>query len=134
MQALDRFVTDGVVTLFSASLTLVGTAAILVALDPGLALVTFLTFLVLLIGSVVSRIASASAYRLTRERSWSSPSTFQETLSGVRVVRAYGQERRHRAAALNDENRDANMRNVYLNAAYFPAVEPACPRWRPRPS
>ena len=125
VQALDQLVTDGVVTLFSASLTLVGTAAILVALDPGLALVTFLTFPVLLIGSVVFRIASASAYRLTREKIAVVTAYLQETLSGVRVVRAYGQERRHRTrfAALNDDNRDANMRTVYLNAAYFPAVE-----------
>jgi ATP-binding cassette subfamily B protein len=125
VQALDQLVTDGVVTLFSASLTLVGTAAILVALDPGLALVTFLTFPVLLIGSVVFRIASASAYRLTREKIAVVTAYLQETLSGVRVVRAYGQERRHRTrfAGLNDENRDANMRTVYLNAAYFPAVE-----------
>ena len=40
-------------------------------------------------------------------------------------MRAFGQEPRHieRFAELNDENRDANMKTVYLNAAYFPAVE-----------
>ena len=43
----------------------------------------------------------------------------------MRVVRAFGQENRHkvRFAQLNDEHREANMRTVYLNAAYFPAVE-----------
>jgi ATP-binding cassette, subfamily B, bacterial len=125
VQALDQLVTDGVVTLFSSTLTLVGTAAILVALDPGLALVTFLTFPVLFIGSVAFRIASASAYRLTREKIALVTAYLQETLSGVRVVRAFGQEGRHRTrfAELNDDNRDANMRTVYLNAAYFPAVE-----------
>ena len=40
-------------------------------------------------------------------------------------MRAFGQEPRHttRFAELNDENRDANMKTVYLNAAYFPSVE-----------
>jgi len=49
----------------------------------------------------------------------------QETLSGVRVVRVFGQERRHERvfSGLNDENRAANMTTVNLNAAYFPAVE-----------
>ena len=49
----------------------------------------------------------------------------QETLSGVRVVRAFGQEPRHveRFAELNDEHRAANMRTVHLNATYFPGVE-----------
>jgi ABC-type multidrug transport system fused ATPase/permease subunit len=125
VQALDQLVTDGVVTLFSSTLTLIGTAAILIVLDPGLALVTFLTFPVLLIASVAFRLASAGAYRLTREKIALVTAYLQETLSGVRVVRAFGQERRHRDrfAELNDEHREANMKTVYLNAAYFPSVE-----------
>jgi ABC-type multidrug transport system fused ATPase/permease subunit len=125
VQALDQLVTEGISTLFSATLTLVGTAVILVVLDPGLALITFLTFPVLLVASVAFRLASAGAYRLTRERIAQVTAYLQETLSGVRVVRAFGQEPRHRSrfAVLNDEHREANMKTVYLNAAYFPAVE-----------
>ena len=95
------------------------------ALDPRLALVTFLTFPVLLIASLWFRIASAGAYRLTREKIAYVTAYLQETLSGIRVVRAFGQEERHKSrfSELNDENRDANMKTVYLNAAYFPAVE-----------
>ena len=52
VQALDSLVTDGVVTLFSSTLTLVGVVVILLALDVPLALVTFLTFPLLAIGSV----------------------------------------------------------------------------------
>src|SRR3954451_8403803 len=92
VQALDQLVTDGIQTLFSSSLTLVGTAVILVALDPGLALVTFLTFPVLFVGSIVFRLASSGAYRLTREKIAAVTAYLQETLSGVRVVRAFGQE------------------------------------------
>ncbi len=125
VQALDQLVTEGISTLFSATLTLVGTAVILVLLDPGLALVTFLTFPVLLVSSVAFRLASAGAYALTRVKIAQVTAYLQETLSGVRVVRAFGQERRHktRFAELNDEHREANMKTVYLNAAYFPAVE-----------
>ena len=125
VQALDQLVTEGIQTLFSSTLTLAGTAVILVVLDPNLALVTFLTFPVLLVGSVIFRIASSGAYRLTRERIAVVTAYLQETLSGVRVVRAFGQEPRHRRrfAQLNDEHREANMRTVNLNAAYFPAVE-----------
>jgi len=125
VQALDQLVTDGIVTLFSASLTLVGTAGILLFLDPNLALVTFAVFPVLLAGSVAFRIASAGAYRLTREKIALVTAYLQETLSGVRIVRAFGQEPRHirQFAELNDEHREANMRTVNLNAAYFPSVE-----------
>ena len=49
----------------------------------------------------------------------------QETLSGIRVVRSFAQEGRHvsRMGELNELNRQANMKTVYLNASYFPAVE-----------
>ena len=125
VQALDQLVTDGISTLFSATLTLMGTAVILVVLDPSLALITFLTFPVLLAASVAFRIASSGAYRATRERIALVTAYLQETLSGVRVVRAFGQEPRHRSrfAELNEHHREANMRTVNLNAAYFPSVE-----------
>ncbi len=125
VQALDQLVTDGVQTLFSSSLTLLGTAIILLFLDAELALVTFLVFPVLLGGSIVFRIVSAEAYRLTREKVAWVTAYLQETISGVRVLRAFGQEERHkeRFAELNDDNRRANMRTVNLSAAYFPSVE-----------
>jgi ATP-binding cassette subfamily B protein len=125
VQALDQLVSDGVVTLFGSSLTLVGTAVILLVLDWQLALLCFLIFPVLGIGSLAFRIVSADAYRLTREKVAAITAYLQETLSGVRVVRIFAQEPRHEAvfAELNEENRDANMKTVNLNAAYFPAVE-----------
>jgi ATP-binding cassette, subfamily B, bacterial len=125
VQALDQLVSDGVVTLFQSTLTLIGTVAILVWLDLRLALVTFLVLPLLLAASLAYRIASTEAYRVTREKIAWITSYLQETLSGVRVVRAFGQEPRHRRrfAQLNDENRSANMRTVHLNAAYFPSVE-----------
>jgi ATP-binding cassette, subfamily B, bacterial len=125
VQALDQLVTDGIVTLFGSSLMLVGTVAILIALDPGLALVTFSVFPILAAGSLAFRVASTGAYRLTREKIALVTAYLQETLSGVRIVRAFGRERQHeeRFAELNEENRAANMKTVYLNAAYFPSVE-----------
>ncbi len=125
VEALDQLVTDGVVTLFSSGLTLFGTIVILVVLDVRLALVTFLTFPLIAGGSIVFRIVSADAYRRTREKIALVTAYLQESLSGVRIVRAFGQEERHkrRFAELNDENREANMRTVNMNAAYFPSVE-----------
>ena len=125
VEALNQLVTDSVVTLFQSSLTLIGTAVILVLLDVRLALVTFLCFPILAVGSLAFRIASSGAYRLTREKIAWVTAYLQETLSGVRVVRTFGQEPRHqeRFAELNDDNREANMKTVYLNAAYFPSVE-----------
>ena len=125
VEALDTLVSDGIVTLFGSSLTLIGTAAILFWLDPELALITYTVFPVLGLASLVFRIVSADAYKATREKVAGITAYLQETLSGIRVVRSFGQEPRHleRFAELNEENREANMKTVYLNAAYFPGVE-----------
>ena len=125
VEALDQLVEDGMATLFQSGLTLIGVVGILVVLDWHLALLTFLALPLLLIGGLIFRIASADAYRITRERIAAITGYLQETLSGMRVVRAFAQERRHvrEFAALNEQNRAANMKTVNLNAAYFPAVE-----------
>ncbi len=125
IEALDSLVTDTIITLFSATLTLVGTVVILILLDSELALLTFAMFPVMAIGSLAFRILSADAYKRTRETISAITAYLQETLSGIRVVRSFGQEPRHvrRFAEFNESNRDANMVTVNLNAAYFPLVE-----------
>ena len=125
IEALNQLVTTGVVTMFSSTLTLIGVVVILLLLDVQLALVTFLTFPLLAVASLVFRVVSAGAYKATRERIAAITAHLQESLSGVRVVRSFGQEARHldEMTALNEANRAVNMKTVYLNASYFPAVE-----------
>ena len=125
VDALNQLISTGVVTLFQSTLTLVGVVVILLFLDVGLALVVFLTFPILAVASVAFRIVAASAYRITRERIAEVTAYLQESLSGIRVVRSFAQERRHvsQMGELNELNRAANMKTVYLNASYFPAVE-----------
>jgi ABC-type multidrug transport system fused ATPase/permease subunit len=125
VEALDSLVTDSVVTLFQSGLTLIGTVGILLYLDVKLALITFCVLPLVLAGSLWFRIVSAGAFRRTRETIGSITAYLQETLSGIRVVRSFAQEPAHERqfVALNEDNRDANMTTVKLNAAYFPSVE-----------
>jgi ATP-binding cassette subfamily B protein len=125
VEALESLVTDSVVTLFQSGLMLVGAIAVLLYLDPKLALLTF-TIVPLVAGaSIWFRLVSAGAFRRTRETIGAITAYLQETLSGIRVVRSFGQEPLHetRFAELNEENRGANLLTVRLNATYFPAVE-----------
>ena len=125
VEALDSLVTDSVVTLFQGGLTLIGTLVILVTFDLSLALITFIMIPLIFVASVIFRIVSADAYRRTRETIGAITGYLQESLSGVRVVRSFAQERRHEGefAELNEHNRAANMKTVYLNAGYFPSIE-----------
>jgi len=125
VEALESLVTDSVVTLFQAGLTLVGAVVVLLFLDVKLALLTFCVVPFVAVGSIWFRLVSAGAFRRTRETIGAITAYLQETLSGIRVVRSFGQEPHHEArfAELNTENCDANMVTVRLNAAYFPTVE-----------
>jgi ABC-type multidrug transport system fused ATPase/permease subunit len=125
VETLDQLVEDGLATLIESGLTLIGVVGILLFLDFHLALLTFIVLPFLFAGALIFRIASAGAYRLTREKIATITGYLGETLSGIRTVRAFGQEQRHldEFAALNEDNRVANLRTVHLNAAYFPAIE-----------
>jgi ABC-type multidrug transport system fused ATPase/permease subunit len=125
VEALNAMVTDAVTTLFQATLTLLGSIVILLVFDVQLALLTFLIFPVMAVASFAFRLASADAFKRTRETIGAITAYLQESLSGIRVMRSFAQEPRHlqRFAELNAENRAANMKTVNLNAAYFPAVE-----------
>jgi ATP-binding cassette, subfamily B, bacterial len=125
VEALESLVTDSVVTLVQSGLTLFGAIAVLLYLDPGLALLTFCIVPFVAGLSIWFRLVSAGAFRRTRETIGTITAYLQETLSGIRVVRSFGQEPRHEAqfAQFNRENCDANMVTVRLNAAYFPTVE-----------
>jgi ABC-type multidrug transport system fused ATPase/permease subunit len=125
VEALESLVTDSVVTLFQSGLTLIGAIGVLLYLDVKLALLTFCVVPFVAAASIWFRLTSAGAFRRTRETIGSITGYLQETLSGIRVVRSFGQEPVHEArfAELDQDNRDANMVTVYLNAMYFPAVE-----------
>ncbi|HTD09502.1 MAG TPA: ABC transporter ATP-binding protein [Solirubrobacteraceae bacterium] len=125
VEALESLVTDSVVTLFQAGLTLIGAIGVLLFLDVKLALLTFCVVPFVAGASIWFRLVSAGAFRRTRETIGTITGYLQETLSGIRVVRSFGQEPAHvaRFAELNEDNRAANMTTVHLNAAYFPAVE-----------
>ena len=94
VQALDQLVTEGISTLFSATLTLIGTAVILVAARPGPRAGHLPDLPGAARGSVAvpARLGRART-ALTREKIAQVTAYLQETLSGVRVVRAFGQER-----------------------------------------
>jgi ABC-type multidrug transport system fused ATPase/permease subunit len=125
VEALESLVTDSVVTLFQSGLTLIGAIGVLLYLDVKLALLTFCVVPFVAAASIWFRFTSAGAFRRTRETIGAITGYLQETLSGIRVVRSFGQEPVHEArfAELDEDNRDANMVTVYLNATYFPAVE-----------
>jgi ABC-type multidrug transport system fused ATPase/permease subunit len=125
IEALDQLVTDGATSLVINGLTFIGVTAILFVYDWKLALLTFVIFPALAVGTTLFRIYSTRAYRRTRERVADVLSTLQETLSGMRVVQGFGRQEPSRELfrRVNEEYREANMATIRLSGAYFPGVE-----------
>jgi ABC-type multidrug transport system fused ATPase/permease subunit len=124
IDAMNSMITDGPTTLLQNTLTLVGSAVVLLVLDWRLALATLTVFPAMAVGSVVFRRYSARAYRRTRERMGDVTASLQEDISGVRVVQAFRRERANyrRFLDVNQRYRSANVQTVNYSAVYFPFV------------
>jgi ABC-type multidrug transport system fused ATPase/permease subunit len=124
IDAMNSMITDGPTTLLQNTLTLVGSAVVLLILDWRLALATLTVFPAMAVGTVIFRRFSARAYRRTRERMGDVTASLQEDISGVRVVQAFRRERANyrRFLDVNGRYRAANVQTVNYAAVYFPFV------------
>lgn len=125
IDSLSELVQQGLVMFVQNALLFVLTVVVLVALSPLLSLVCLVSLPMVIIASVRFRRDSNEAYLTVRDRVSTTLSTLQESLSGVRVVQAFGREKiqtetftRHNRAQL-----DANIEAVRIAARYFPIVE-----------
>jgi ABC-type multidrug transport system fused ATPase/permease subunit len=124
IDAMNSMVTDGPTTLVQNTLTLIGSAGVLLVLDWRLALATLTVFPAMAAGTAVFRRYSARAYRRTRERMGEVTASLQEDISGVRVVQAFRREDANFALfrTVNDGYRAANVQTVNYASVYFPFV------------
>ena len=124
VEAIDQLVTDGITTLAQSTLTLGGTAVLLLILDWRLALATLAVIPFMTIATMLFRSRSARAYSQVRERLGLVTATLAEDIAGMRMVQAYTRELRatENFATVARRYRDSNMLTVVLNALYFPFV------------
>jgi ABC-type multidrug transport system fused ATPase/permease subunit len=125
IDAIDQLVTDGVTSLVTNLLTLIGAAIFLLVLDWRLALATLAIMPVLLAATLVFRTHSARSYAKVRDRIANVSAHLQESISGIRVIKAFRREEADYAALgrVNAMYRDANMETVVQSGLYFPFVE-----------
>jgi hypothetical protein len=92
VDAIDQLVTDGVTTLVTNSLTLVGAVVLLFILDWRLALATLIVMPFLIAATLVFRSRSARAYADVRNKIGDVSAHLQESISGVKVLKAFRRE------------------------------------------
>jgi ATP-binding cassette, subfamily B, bacterial len=125
IDAMSDLVTDGLVTLVTALITMVGVAVILVVMDWQLALATLVVAPLIGLAASFWRRWSADAYRQVRETHSVVTVQLQESLAGVRAIQSF---RRERASAgnlreANHAERAAHRRTIALASFFFPGIE-----------
>jgi ATP-binding cassette, subfamily B, bacterial len=125
IDAMSDLVTDGLVTLVTGLITVVGVAVILIVMDWQLALATLVVAPLIALAARVWRRWSADAYRQVRETHSVVTVQLQESLSGVRAIQAFRRERATaaRLAEANQDERVAHWRTIALSSFFFPGIE-----------
>jgi ATP-binding cassette, subfamily B, bacterial len=125
IDAMSDLVTDGLVTLVTSLITMVGVAVILVLLDWRLALATLVVAPLIGLAARGFRRWSADAYRQVRETHSVVTVQLQEALAGVRAIQSFRRERAttNRLADANRAERAAHRRTIGLASVFFPGIE-----------
>src|SRR4029450_4567436 len=130
IDAMSDRVTDGLVTLVTGLIPVVGVAVILIVMDWQLALATLIVAPLIALAAQVWRRRSADAYRQVRETHSVVNVQLQEALSGVRAIQAFRRERATAAplaeahpAEANQDGRAAHWRTIALSSFFFPGIE-----------
>ncbi|MFT3965639.1 MAG: ABC transporter ATP-binding protein [Sphingobium sp.] len=125
MDSLQDLLQFGFAQFVQAVLTLVLLIAVLAGLSWQLALVALLPMPLLALATRRFQARSRAAYMVVRERVGETLSALIESLSGVKVVQAFAQERQRIAhfTGRNDALLEANLMSVRTQARYLPKVE-----------
>ena len=125
IDAMSELVTDGLVTLVTGLITVVGVAVILVVMDWRLALATLVVAPLIGLAARAWRRWSADAYRQVRETHSVVNVQLQEMLAGVRAIQSFRRERATaaRLADANQDERAAHQRTIALASFFFPGIE-----------
>jgi ATP-binding cassette subfamily B protein len=125
VDVLESMLSSGLLSMLSSVIALVGIIGVMIAMNAGLALLTFTVLpIMILIAAFWQRYAQRS-FRLTRAAISLVNATLQENISGMRVIQSMAREDRNRAEfdELNAYNRDTNLDASRVAALVLPLVE-----------
>lgn len=122
---LNELLSSGIISMLSDILMLVGIIAIMLWLDSTLALLTLAVLPIMVLATVIFTVQAKTAFRETRSAIGAVAADLQETISGVRVVQSFAREdvSRARFDAVNQRNRNANIKAMTLASAFMPTVD-----------
>ena len=125
IDSLQELIQQGLVAFATNALLLLFTITLMLMLSPMLSAICLIALPIVIIASVMFQRSSNRAYLKVRDRIGQTLSTFQEGISGVRVIQAFGREdtQVRRFSRANRAQLDANVHAVKISALYFPVIE-----------
>ena len=125
VEVLNEMFTSGVVTIFGDIFTIGAIVTAMLLLDWRLALVSFAVLPLVIIAASIFRRNVRSAYRDIRTRLARINSFLQERITGIGVVKLFGQEQptADRFAEINESHLQAHLRSITYYALFFPVIE-----------
>jgi ATP-binding cassette, subfamily B, multidrug efflux pump len=124
VDALNEFLTQGLVMILADMVTLVGVIVVMLVLDWRLALISLAVLPVLfVVVSIYQRLMRAT-YRLVRQRLAKINAFLNEQIGGVLVTQLFNREQRSRTtfANLSEEYVAANIRSLLIFSVFLPSV------------
>ncbi len=121
---VQELVTQGLLTLVTSLLTLVGIAVVMIIMNPNLALITLTVIPAMIIMTVVWQKYARRAFIRVRRAIATVNSQLQEDMSGVRVIQSLSREEENMEQfdQINRAHYDANVTAVRLEALIMPMV------------
>lgn len=125
VDVINEMFAAGALTLLMDAFTLLGIAAIMMAIDWRLALATLTLTPIVAVAVNFFRLKARGNYRLVRDRLARLNAYLQEALAGMTVIQLFTRERRslNHFRELNDAHRRANHASNVYEAALFSLVE-----------
>ncbi|GAB4449458.1 MAG: ABC transporter ATP-binding protein [Chloroflexi bacterium OHK40] len=125
VDALNEFLTQGLVLILADTVTLAGIIVVMFALNWRLALISLATLPVLAVVVAIYQRLMRATYRLVRQRLAKINAYLNEQIGGVLVTQLFRREAHSRAAfaGLSSEYVDANMRSLLIFSIFMPTVQ-----------
>jgi len=122
---INDLLSQDLVTMVGDGVLLIGIIVVMVSMNPGLALLTFIVLPLMLLATAVFARLARVAFRRTRAGIAAMVGDLAEDLSGMRVIQAFAQENatQERFDKVNRTNRDVYISAMSLSFIFLPAVE-----------
>ena len=125
VDVINDLLSQGLVKVLNDGILLIGTVAVMVAMEPRMALLTLTVLPLMILATVLFSREARVAYRKTREKIGVVVGDMAGNIDGMRVIQAFAQEEitQDRFKVVNRENRDAHIKAMSLSFTFLPTVD-----------